>query len=109
MNLDNIPTLRQGKDILLQDTTTLDLDSIPSIEESLLQRTGRAVKGVLDIPENITKNVVLPFSENIATQVVGGAGAVISPAVAGRNYLTTLMATGDLEKAYESAKSVCVS
>ena len=60
---------------------------------------------MLDIPEKVTKEVILPFSENIATQAAGGAGAVLAPAVAGRNYLTTLMATGDLEKAYESAKS----
>ena len=81
-----------------------EIESIPE-EESLLRKTGRAIKGVLDIPEKVTKEVVLPFSENVATQVAGGAGAVLAPAVAGRNYLTTLMATGDLEKAYESAKS----
>lgn len=79
-----------------------EVESIPE-EESLLRKTGRAVKGVLDIPERVTKEVILPFTENIATQVVGGAGAVISPAVAVRNYLTTLAATGDLEKSYESA------
>lgn len=81
-----------------------EVESIPE-EESLLRKTGRAIKGVLDIPEKVTKEVILPFSENIATQAVGGVGAVLAPAVAGRNYLTTLMATGDLEKAYESAKS----
>jgi hypothetical protein len=88
-------------------STFVPFDSmeIPEEDSSLKKAAIFVKKNVLDFPENLTNKVIKPFAENIAGQVIGGAGAIVAPAVAGRNYLSSLLATGNPDKAYEAGKS----
>jgi hypothetical protein len=73
-------------------------------EETLAQKSIRGALGVIDIPEKVTKELVLPFTENIAGQAVGITNFASRAAFGTRDYIQGLIATGSPEKAWEIAK-----
>jgi hypothetical protein len=88
----------------VEEYDPLGITSKKPKEEGILGKIGKTAKGVLDFPEKVYREAALPFAENVTSQAIGGAGALASIPVAARNYLTTLLATGEPTKAFESAQ-----
>ncbi|MFA5323824.1 MAG: hypothetical protein WC373_14225, partial [Smithella sp.] len=71
---------------------------------SFLNKASSVATGLINFPKRVYEEAVLPVAENLTSQVIGLGDAVVSPAVAARNYLQTLVESGgNLDKALESA------